>query len=307
MCQSPRLRTRLALASLLVLAGVPAAQPGAAAPAPAANPDVSAAPRPAARAVHPIVLGPDDGPTLPDAPAGFDAERAGIPRGEMKVLEYDSRAVGTRRRMTVYTPPGYSPGQKYPVLYLLHGIGGDETEWPRYGVPGVILDNLLAERKAVPMRDDRSGGDLFAPEKLRAFADFEGDLFGDVIPAVEAAYSVQADRGHRALAGLSIGGGQSLNFGLGHLDRFAWIGAFSAAPNTKAPAELAPDPAAVAAGLRLLWVSSGNRDSLIYVGQGVHAYLKGHSVPHVWHVDGFAHDTPEWRNNFYLFSQRIFR
>ncbi len=107
-----------------------------------------------------------------------------------------------------------------------------------------------------------------------------------MIPTIEARYSVQGDREHRALAGLSMGGGQSLNFGLAHLDTFAWVGAFSAAPNTKPPAQLVPDPAAAKEKLKLLWIACGKKDGLIRISQGVHAYLKERDVPHVWHVDG---------------------
>jgi len=166
------------------------------------------------------------------------------------VIQYDSKTVGTRRNMNVYTPPGYSADQKYAVLYLLHGIGGDETEWQRLCKPEVIMDNLIADKKAVPMvivmpngraqENDRAEGNVFA--SAPAFANFERDLLQDVIPAIESRYSVIADREHRALAGLSMGGGQSLNFGLAHLDTFAWVGGFSSAPNTKPPAELAPIP-----------------------------------------------------------------
>ena len=139
-----------------------------------------------------------------------------------------------------------------------------------------------------------------------AFAAFERDLLDDVIPAVEARYSVQADREHRALAGLSMGGGQTLNFGLAHTDVFAWLGAFSAAPNTKPPAELLPDPAA-AKDLRLLWLSCGSKDGLINISQSVHAYLKQNNVPHVWNVDGHDHSGPEWEANLYYFAQKLFR
>ena len=263
----------------------------------------------------PIVLGPDDKPAFPDPPAGFDVKREGIAHGSLEMIEYDSKTVGTERKMQVYTPPGYSKDKRYPVLYLLHGIGGDETEWQRFATPDVILDNLLADRKVVPMivvmpngraqPNDRAEGDVFRGAK--AFENFEQDLLRDVIPAIEARYSVQPDREHRALAGLSMGGGQSLNFGLGHLDTFAWVGAFSAAPNTRPPEQLAPDPAAATRQLKLLWLSCGNRDGLIRISQGVHAYLKEKNVPHVWHVDGNAHDATHWKNNLYLFSQRIFK
>ncbi len=262
-----------------------------------------------------IVLNPDDVPAFPDPPAGFDKERKDVPHGRLEMVSYESKSVGATRKMHVYTPPGYSKENKYPVLYLLHGIGGDETEWQRLCKPNVLLDNLLAEGKVAPtivvmpngraQKNDRAEGNVF--RSAPAFAAFEQDLLKDVIPAIESRYSVQADREHRALAGLSMGGGQALNFGLAHLDTFAWIGAFSAAPNTKPPAQLTPDPAAAKGKLKLLWIACGKKDGLIRISQGVHAYLKEKDVPHVWHIDGNAHDATEWRNNLYLFSQRIFR
>ena len=263
----------------------------------------------------PIVLGRDDKPAFPDPPAGFDVRREDIPHGRLEMIEYDSKTVGAKRKMQVYTPPGYSKDKKYPALYLLHGIGGDETEWQRFATPNVLLDNLIADGKAVPMivvmpngraqKNDRAEGNVMSTAP--AFANFERDLLDDVIPAIEARYSAQAGREQRALAGLSMGGGQSLNFGLAHLDTFAWVGGFSSAPNTKPPAELVPDPAAATRQLKLLWLGCGNKDGLISISQGVHAYLKEKGVPHVWHVDGHAHDPTEWKNNLYLFVQRIFR
>jgi enterochelin esterase-like enzyme len=263
----------------------------------------------------PIVLNPDDVPAFPDPPPGFDSEREGIPHGRLEIVTYESKSVGTTRKMQIYTPPGYSKSKKYPVLYLLHGIGGDETEWQRFASPNVILDNLLAGGKVTPMlvvmpngraqKNDRAEGNVFATAP--AFAAFEKDLLNDVIPAIESRYSVQADREHRAIAGLSMGGGQSLNFGLAHLDTFAWIGAFSPAPNTTPAKELVADPATAKAKLKLLWLSCGKKDGLIRISQGVHAYLRDNKVPHIWHVDGNAHDPPHWKNSLYLFSQRIFR
>ncbi len=262
----------------------------------------------------PIVLNPDDVAAFPDPPAGIVAKRDDIPRGRLEMIEYDSKTVGTKRKMQVYTPPGYSKEKKYPVLYLLHGIGGDETEWQRFATPNVLLDNLLADGKVVPMivvmpngraqKNDRAQGNVYSTAP--AFAAFEQDLLKDVIPTIEARYSVQADREHRALAGLSMGGGQSLNFGLGHLETFAWVGGFSAAPNTRPAKELVPDPAAAKAKLKLLWLSCGNKDGLIRISQGVHTYLKEKDVPHIWHVDGNAHDPTHWKNSLYYFSQRIF-
>jgi len=263
----------------------------------------------------PIVLQPDDKPAFADPPAGFDVKRQGIAHGKLEMIEYDSKTVGTRRKMLVYTPPGYTTDRKYPVLYLLHGIGDDETEWQRFALPEVILDNLLADGKLVPMivvmpnghaqKNDRAEGNIYS--HAPAFANFENDLLNDVIPAIEARYSAHTDREHRALAGLSMGGGQSLNFGLGHLDTFAWVGAFSAAPNAKPTEQLVPDAAVARQQLKLLWLSCGNKDGLIRISRGVHTYLKEHNVPHIWHVDSNGHDTPEWRNNLCLFAQRLFQ
>jgi GH35 family endo-1,4-beta-xylanase/enterochelin esterase-like enzyme len=272
-------------------------------------------PRAPTRFGGPIELKPDDKPAFEDPPPGFDERRDGIPHGKLEMIEYDSKTVGTTRRMNVYTPPGYSKDKKYPVLYLLHGIGGDETEWERFARPDVMLDNLIAEGKVVPMivvmpngraqKDDRPGPKAMATAP--AFATFERDLLDDVIPAIQSRYSVQADREHRALAGLSMGGGQSLNFGLIHLDTFAWVGGFSSAPNTKPPEQLVPNPAETAKQLKLLWLSCGNKDGLIRISQGFHAYLKDNQVPHIWHVDSNAHDPKHWKNSLYYFVQKIFR
>jgi enterochelin esterase-like enzyme len=266
---------------------------------------------------RPIVLGPDDVRAFPDAPAGFNTRRAGVPAGRIEPFEYDSRVTGTRRKAHVYLPPGYSNDRKYPVLYLLHGIGGDETEWIRFATPDALFDNLIADNVAIPMiivmpngralAHESATGNQFAAEKVAGFAKFEQDLLDHLIPAIEKKYATLTDREHRALAGLSMGGGQTLNFGLGHLDTFAWIGAFSSAPNTRPPAELMPDPAAAKARLKLLYLSCGNKDGLITISQGVHAYLKARDVPHIWNVDDEGHTPKTWASNLHHFAQRIFR
>lgn len=262
----------------------------------------------------PIELGPDDKAAFPNPPDGFDKARDGIPRGMIETIEYESKSVGNKRKALVYTPPGYSASQKYPVLYLLHGIGGDEEEWRRGGHPEIILDNLIADKKAVPMiivmpngraqPDDRPGPN--AMSTAPAFAKFDKDLLGDLIPFVESKYSVKNDRESRALAGLSMGGGQSLNFGLANLDTFAWVGGFSSAPNTRPGAELVPDPDKAKKQLKLLFVSCGNKDGLIRISQGVHAHLKESGVPHIWHVDEHAHDFQHWKKALFHFAQLIF-
>jgi enterochelin esterase-like enzyme len=263
----------------------------------------------------PITLGPDDKPAFPPPPDGFDKARDDIAHGKIEMVEYDSKSVGNKRKSLVYTPPGYSSGAKYPVLYLLHGIGGDEEEWRRGGHPEIILDNLIADKKAVPMiivmpngraqPNDNVGTNAMATAP--AFGKFDKDLLNDLIPFIQSNYSVKSDRESRALAGLSMGGGQSLNFGLGNLDTFAWVGGFSSAPNTRPPAELVPDPDNAMKKLKLLYVSCGNKDGLIRISQGVHTYLKEKNVPHIWHVDEHAHDFQHWKKALYQFSQLIFK
>ena len=251
------------------------------------------------------------------APLGFDSLRTGISHGKIDSIYYDSKTVGTKRKALIYTPPGYSKDKKYPVLYLLHGIGGDEHEWLNGGHPQVILDNLYSENKIVPMivvlpngramKDDRAVGNIFDNAKVQAFATFEKDLLNDLIPFIEKTFPVYSDAEHRAIAGLSMGGGQSLNFGLGNLDTFEWIGSFSAAPNTKPPEELLPNPDEAKKKLKLLWISCGADDGLITFSLRTHYYLQAHDVPHIFYIEPGVHEFKVWKNGLYMFSQLIFK
>ena len=280
-------------------------------------PDEAARERARANFARPIVLAEDDVRLFSEPQADYRELPGGALRGRLEPFEYDSAVTGTRRKAQVYLPPGYRAETTYPVLYLLHGIGGDEHEWIRLAKAHAVLDNLIAAEKAAPMivvlpngralPDDRVPENPFAPEQVAGFARFEHDLLDHLIPAIEAKYSTYTDRERRAVAGLSMGGGQALNFGLGHLDTFAWIGAFSAAPNTKPPQELVPDPPAARAHIRLLYLSCGNKDGLINFSQRTHRYLKEHDVPHLWNVDDHGHDGDTWGSNLYHFAQRIFR
>jgi enterochelin esterase-like enzyme len=251
------------------------------------------------------------------SPQGFDVLREGIQQGVVDTIYYSSTTVGTERKAIIYTPPGFSKDKKYPVLYLLHGIGGDEKEWLNNAQPQVILDNLYADSKVEPMivvmpngramKDDRAGGNIFDNEKVQAFSTFEKDLINDLIPFIEKKYPVIPDRESRAIAGLSMGGGQALNFGLGNLDKFAWVGGFSSAPNTKAPEELVPNPGETRNKLKLLWISCGEDDNLISFSQRTHDYLKANNVPHIFYVEPGIHDFKVWKNDLYLFSQLLFK
>lgn len=252
---------------------------------------------------------------FPAPPKGFDTRRDGTERGKLETVEYESATVGAKRKAQVYTPPGFSKDQKYPVLYLLHGIGGDEREWTRGGAADVVLDNLYADKKAVPMivvmPNGRASKDLTPrdpiPKQSPAFAAFEKDLLTDLIPFIEKTYPVKADRENRAIAGLSMGGGQALNFGLAHLDTFAWVGGFSSAPNTKRADDLVKDPAVAAKKLKLLWVSCGDKDRLMGISRGFHEALAEKKVPHVWQVDYGGHDFRVWKTDLYHFAPLLFR
>lgn len=287
-------------------------------------------------------LGPDDVQSVPPAPEGYNVARADIPHGKLEKVTYDAAAVesGLKRWMEVYTPPGYSKDQKYPVLFLLHGIGGNEkSEWNTFvpnnkgsqGLAAVILDNLLADKKIGPMIVVFPNGNVTRPGAAAGNGggrggpggggggdatqisgdgwgkDFETDLLKDMIPFMEANYSVRTDREHRAIAGLSMGGGQALSFGLANLDTFAYVGGFSSAPNTRVPEQLVPDPEKATKLLKLLWISGGAKDGLLTYSSRTHLYLKEHKVPHVYNVDPGAHDFDTWNNNLYLMAQRLFR
>lgn len=251
------------------------------------------------------------------SPAGFDTPRNDIKKGKIDTIVYNSKTVGTKRKALVYTPPSYNKARKYPVLYLLHGIGGDEKEWLKGGQPQIILDNLYAENKLQPMivimpngramKDDRATGNIMASDKVEAFATFGKDLLNDLIPFIEKKYPVLTDRENRAIAGLSMGGGQSLNFGLGNLDKFAWIGGFSSAPNTKAPELLVPDQEEAKKKLKVLWISCGDNDGLISFSQRTHDYLVEKSVPHIFYIEPGVHDFNVWKNDLYMFSQLLFK
>ncbi|GEN77197.1 alpha/beta hydrolase-fold protein [Chryseobacterium hagamense] len=254
--------------------------------------------------------------TQRQAPAGFDVANAGIPHGKIDSIQYPSKTVGVSRKALIYMPPGFKKGTKYPVLYLLHGIGGDEKEWYKNGTPQIILDNLYAQGKLTPMivvlpngramKDDRATGNIMAKDKVEAFANFEKDLLNDLIPYVEKKLPVKKNRENRAIAGLSMGGGQTLNFGLGNIDRFAWIGGFSSAPNTREPQKLLPDPSK-AKDLKLLWISCGDADGLMPFSKRTHDYLAQNKIPHIFYIEPGGHDFKVWKNDLYIFSQLIFK
>lgn len=252
-----------------------------------------------------------------------------VAHGEVRYLRHHTSGLGDAgggwRRSLVYTPPGYDahPQVRYPVLYLQHGAGEDENGWVEQGRADLILDNLLATVAAEPMivvmtdgyarpqlrRMDRS------PERTRVITDeFEHLLLHDLIPLVDQNLRTKADREHRALAGLSMGGRQSLDIGLSHPDVFGWVGAFSAPPVQDAdPATLfrgaLRDPAGLDRALRLLWLGCGTGEArFLRWRNDLHDLLAQLGVRHqVFSSEGTAHEWPTWRACLHAFAQQVFR
>jgi enterochelin esterase-like enzyme len=244
----------------------------------------------------------------PEAPAGFDVARAGIPRGRIVPFEYESKTGGGIFKATLYVPPNYVNGTNYPVLYLLHGASGDEKNWVEAVHADAILDNLYAAGKLAPMlvvmpsslsvaARARAGDDREA--KARANVIFGQVLVDDLIPFVESKYPALSDREYRALAGLSMGAGTALSAGVANSDKFAWIGAFSGAGRRwSEPSEK----------LRLLWLSVGDRDSMMEGGMvAADAFFTEKNVPHEFHINSGGHEPKVWMNDLYYFAPRIFQ
>lgn len=227
-----------------------------------------------------------------------------VPHGVLHVHAYQSQSLGTQRRLHVYTPPGYDARQastKYPVMYLLHGSGDDDQGWTNVGLAERILDNLIADKKAKPMLVVMPHGHAVAAnasEEARRnnTAAFEKDLLGDIIPLIEKSYNVQTNAAHRAIAGLSMGGGQSFNIGLRNQDKFAYIGVFSAGLRTdEAITTALADVNAVNAKLKLFWLGCGKDDRVFAANQEFAATLKQRDIKHVWRPSEGGHSWPVWR------------
>jgi len=257
---------------------------------------------------------PDTTLVLPNhAPEGFAQVRPDIPHGKLETITYNSKSIGVDRKAVVYTPPNYDPKQKYPVLYLMHGIGGNENNWTSFGA-NTILDNLIADGKAVPMIIVMPNGRATAePPSNNVMADFnyyadlEPDLLKDLMPYIESHYSVATDRNHQALNGFSMGGGQGLNFGINNIDKFAYVGGFSAAPNLQPANVLVPKIQQAKDKLSLLWIGCGDKDNLITGSWNLHQALDEAKIDHVWYLDSGLHEVPVWNNNLYLFAQMLFK
>jgi enterochelin esterase-like enzyme len=218
----------------------------------------------------------------------------GIKRGKLETVAYDFKeALSGKQRMVVYLPPNYPKDAPYPVLYLLHGAGDDETSWQKDGEADSILDHLYAEKKIVAM--------IVVMPNSQGRGYFEHDLLEGVIPYVESHYATQRDGQHRAVAGVSMGGWQALAIGLKHTDRFAWVGGFSPA----LPTDVLPPT--YSGQLKLLWLSCGDRDGLLKaVVEPLHQTLEEKKIPHIWRVSPGEHEWPVWKNDLRRFAPLLF-
>jgi enterochelin esterase family protein len=251
-----------------------------------------------------------------DPPAPWDFQD--VPHGAVHHHSYLSRALQRPRELLLYTPPGYEsaePNARYPLLVLQHGSGDLEATWVELGKAHWILDSLIAAGKARPMlvlmlNSHPLGRVPFGDPAKRAEAitAFQRELFEDAPPLVESRYRVEPGPAARAIAGLSMGGGQSLATGLAHLDRFAWIGSFSGAvPDETILQPLAADPAAANARIRLLWIAVGRDDSLRARNEELIAKLKAASLRHEWQLSEGAHTWPVWRQHLVEFAPLLFQ
>jgi enterochelin esterase family protein len=256
-------------------------------------------------------------------PASLAWELSDVPRGAIHHHFYKSRIVGDDRDYYVYTPAAYSTAvkQPYPVLYLLHGYSDDASGWTAVGRAHVILDNLIAQGKAKPMLVVMPLG-YGAPEIVsrqttgirdsnlrdRNMQKFREALLAEVIPQVESAYRVAKERKSRAIAGLSMGGAESLYTGLNSLDYFAWIGAFSSGGMGEdfAAAFPALDEKANKQ-LRLLWIACGTDDRLIDANRKFREWLKSKKVEHTVIETAGAHTWMVWRRNLAVFAPLLFQ
>ena len=229
------------------------------------------------------------------------------PHGNVHIHWYRSAVTGQPRRAFVYTPPAYDSEARtrYPVLYLQHGAGESERGWTAQGRANFILDNLIAGKKAVPMIVVMENG-------YASGGTFEEVVTKDLIPEIDRAYRTQTDRAHRAIAGLSMGGGQAMNIGLGNPSLFAWVGSFSGAGlgardlKTMYKGAFA-DTAAFNQRMKLLWIGCGTEDNLIAGARSLHEALDQAGIRNTWWEGPGLHEWQVWRKHLNAFVPLLFR
>jgi enterochelin esterase family protein len=249
--------------------------------------------------------------------AAFMEYKAGVPHGGIATVYYGSSATGGQRRMHIYTPPGYEAGtERLPVLYLLHGGGDSDDSWGTVGRAGAILDNLIAGGKAVPMIIVMPAGHISTEFRLTPGFRLGHDAFNDdlikvVLPYVDMHYRTVADRSHRAIAGLSMGGGQTLTIALTDSADFAYVGVFSSGwfPNTLKEEEDTDVAQYRASGkpFRLFWVDAGKYDIALQNSHATVTLLNKAGIKTEEHESGGFHAWNNWREYLNLFAPLLFR
>jgi enterochelin esterase-like enzyme len=249
-----------------------------------------------------------------DPPAPWDWRD--VPHGVVHQHGYVSKALGKPRELWVYTPPGYDGDTAitYPLLVLQHGSGDNHRTWVEHGKAHWILDNLIASGKARPMivlmLDGHPIGQVpreNAELRAKSLDAFRRELMDDALPLAESAYRIAPGRENRALAGLSMGGWQSINIGLGELDTFSWIASFSGAAEEATIREALDNPETTNARLRLLWIACGKDDFLLKRNETLVAALRKHGVQHEWQLTEGGHSWPVWRDYLALLAPRLFQ
>ena len=239
-----------------------------------------------------------------DAPR-FDSIRE-IPHGTVSQHTYHSKSVNAVRQFRVYTPPGYEKGSAaYPVLYLLHGGGGGETQWTTVGRADAILDNLIADGKAVPMVIVMPYGHVPARDGGDATEDFEKDLLNDVKPIVEKLYRVKTDRANRAIAGLSMGSGQALHIGLGHPELFSHLAVFSGGGSNSGIEEM--DAKKINSELKVFYIGCGRADFVFKSANALDKLLTEKGIKHRYTVTEGGHTWSNWRYYLNEYAPMLFR
>jgi MYXO-CTERM domain-containing protein len=243
----------------------------------------------------------------PVPPNGFASRNNNIPHGEVEAsLSYPTTQYGMQK-VTVYKPPGYSTATRYPVLYLHHGIGGNETVWTSgsEGEADNVMDYLYSQNKAKPMLVVMPDGNIDGASD--GFAAHTQVLINDLIPWIEARYSVLTDPDSRAIAGLSMGGGQTFNIGFPNTDKFHYIGPFSAAPNTQNPQQTITNVNTVRQNVKVIFISCGSTDGLINNSEKYVTFLTQNNIPHLYQIEpGEGHTVTVWNRSLYNFAQLIF-